>query len=130
MSAITKRGHLLFRLHAKRIKSAEVINFLKQMLARHKRRHRVVAMDQAPPHVSKKTREHIEQKQRLHVFHLPTCSPEWPPDEKVWNPLEHPELKKRQAKTKPELKGLARRKLNAMSKAPTLIRGLFFSEDL
>ena len=35
MSAITRRGHLVFRLHEKRIASAEVIDFLRQMLAHH-----------------------------------------------------------------------------------------------
>ena len=54
MSAITRRGQLIFRLHEKRIASDEVIDFLSQMLQHHKRRHLVVVMDQAPPHVSKK----------------------------------------------------------------------------
>lgn len=126
MSAISKPGHLLFRLHEKRITSEEVIDFLGQMLAYHPRRHLVVVMDQAPPHVSKRTMGYIEQQRRLHVFHLPKYSPDWNPDEKVWNHLKHQELKAHQAKTKKELKTLARRKLNGMSKDPTLIRGLFF----
>lgn len=64
MSAISGQGHLLFRLHDKRIASAEVIDFLSQMLRHHKRRHLVVVMDQAPPHVSKKTTSYIESQQR------------------------------------------------------------------
>ncbi len=52
MSAITQRGRLLFTLHQKRIASDEVIHFLGQMLRHHKRRHLVVAMDQAPPPMS------------------------------------------------------------------------------
>lgn len=39
MSAITRRGHLIFRLHEKRIASDEVIEFLGQMLKHHTRRH-------------------------------------------------------------------------------------------
>jgi len=104
MSAISRRGRLLFRLHDKRIASAEVIDFLDQMLKHHKRRHLVVVMDQAPPHVSKKTKGCIENQERLHVFHLPKYSPDWNPDEKVWNHLKHQELKSHQAKTKHELK--------------------------
>lgn len=126
MSAITQRGHLLFRLHEKRITSTEVIDFLRQMLRHHKRRHLVVVMDQAPPHVSKKTTHYIEQQRRLHVLHLPQYSPDWNPDEKVWNHLKNHELKGHQAKTKPQLKGLTRRKLTSMSKDTKLIRGLFF----
>src|SRR5579859_2650444 len=55
MSAITQHGHMIFRLHDKRIASDEIIDFLRQMLRHHSRRHLVVVMDQAPPHVSKKT---------------------------------------------------------------------------
>lgn len=126
MSAISRRGRLLFRLHDKRIASAEVIDFLGQMLKHHKRRHLVVVMDQAPPHVSKKTKGYIQNQERLHVFHLPKYSPDWNPDEKVWNHLKHQELKTHQAKTKDELKQLARRKLQSMAKRPQLLRGLFF----
>jgi len=54
MSALSRRGHLVFRLHQKRIVSQEVIDFLRQMLKHHPRRHLVVVMDRAPPHVSKK----------------------------------------------------------------------------
>ena len=126
MSAMSRRGHLLFRLHQKRIASTEVIDFLRQMLKHHPRRHLVVVMDRAPPHVSKKTEAYISSQPRLHVFHLPSYSPDWNPDEKVWNHLKHHELKSHQAKTKDELKNLTHRKLKSMSKDHGLIRGLYF----
>lgn len=126
ISAIARRGHLLFRLYDKRIASAEVIEFLEQMLKHHARRHLVVVMDQAPPHVSKVTTAFIDNQPRLHVFHLPKYSPDWNPDEKVWNHLKHHELKAHRAKTKEELKVLTTQKLATMSKNPELIQGLFF----
>jgi transposase len=126
MSAITSRGRLIFRLHEKRIASPEVIDFLSQMLRHHRRRHLVVVMDQAPPHVSKVTKAYIESQPRLHIFHLPTYSPDWNPDEKVWNHLKHQELKGHQAKTKSELSQLTQEKLTAMSHDPELLRGIFF----
>ena len=125
-SAITPRGELLFRLHDKRIASQEVIDFLSQMLTHHRRRHLVVVMDQAPPHVSKKTSAYIDSQPRLHVFHLPKYSPDWNPDEKVWNHLKHQELKGHQAKTKAELKTLTETKLARMSRDRELLRGIFF----
>lgn len=125
-SAISRRGQLLFRLLDKRIASKEVIEFLDQMLRHHRRRHLVVVMDQAPPHTSKKTKAWIDDQPRLHVFHLPKYSPDWNPDEKVWNHLKHHELASHQAKTKVELKQLARRKLQSMAKRPQLMKGLFF----
>lgn len=126
MSAITKRGHMVFTLHDKRIASAEVIHFLDQLLKHHKRRHIVVVMDQAPPHTSKVTTAFVESQPRLHVFHLPPYSPDWNPDEKVWNHLKHQELKSHQAKTKEELHALADKKLTLMSRNAELVRGIFF----
>jgi transposase len=125
-SAITKGGQLLFRLHDKRIASQEVIDFLSQMLVHHRRRHLVVVMDNAPPHVSQKTMAYIHSQPRLHVFNLPKYSPDWNPDEKVWNHLKHQELKGHQATTKGELRILTERKLTHMSHNPDLLRGIFF----
>jgi transposase len=126
MSAITGQGQLIFRLHDKRIASTEVIDFLGQMLCHHPRRHLVVVMDQAPPHVSKRTQAYIDSQRRLHVFHLPKYSPDWNPDEKVWNHLKHQELKAHHAKTKEELKTLTTRKLTEMARNPELLQGIFF----
>ena len=126
LSAINPRGRLLFVLHDKRIASAEVIHFLDQILQHHKARHVVVVMDNASPHVSQKTEAFIQSQKRLHVFHLPSYSPDWNPDEKVWNHLKHQELKGHQAKTKEELTSLTRDKLSQMSHDPELIRGIFY----
>jgi len=126
MSAISKPGHLVFRLLEKRIASAEVIDFLGQMLKYHPRRHLVVVMDRARPHTSKATTAYIKGQRRLHTFYLPSYSPDWNPDEKVWNHLKHHELKSHQAKTSDELKQLTRRKLQSMAKRPELLRGLYF----
>ncbi len=54
ISAISKRGDLIFTLLEKRIASDEIIHFLKQILQHHKRRHVVMVMDQARPHTVKK----------------------------------------------------------------------------
>ena len=110
MFAISQSGKLLFALHEKRIASDEVIHFLGQLLKHHKRRHLVVVMDQTRCHTSIKTKEYIESQKRLHVFYLPPRSPEFNPDEKVWNHLKNIELKSHQAKTKKELKVVARKK--------------------
>lgn len=126
MSALSGQGRLLFRLFDKRICSGEVIYFLDQMLQFHKKRHLVVVMDQASPHTSRMTTAYIGTQPRLHVFYLPKYSPDWNPDEKVWNHLKHHELKAHKAKTIEELKALTKTKLTRMSRNPSLLRGLFF----
>lgn len=126
LSAISPRGSLVFRLHDKRIASGEVIDFLGQLLRHHPGRHLVVVMDQAPPHVSKMTKGYIASQPRLHVFHLPPYSPDWNPDEKVWNHLKHHELKAHRAQSKEELTELTRTKLETMSENSDLLQGLYF----
>ena len=126
LSAISRRGHLLFALYQKRIASDEVIHFLAHMLYNHRKRHLVVLMDNAPPHTSKKTLAFINSQPRLHVFNFPSYSPDWNPDEKVWNHLKHHELKSHTAKTKDELTELTNQKLSSMAQNPHLVRGLFY----
>ena len=126
MSAITRSGQLIFRLHDRRIASEEIIDFLGQMLKHHASRHLIVVMDQAPPHTSKRTLAYIAAQPRLHVFHLPTYSPDWNPDEQVWNHLKHQELKGHQARTKAELEELTRAKLTAMQANKMQLQGIFF----
>jgi transposase len=126
LSALSPRGHLVFRLHDKRIASGEIIDFLGQLLHHHPKRHLVVIMDQAPPHVSKMTKAYIDSQSRLHVFHLPAYSPDWNPDEKVWNHLKHHELKAHRARTKEELAALTQEKLESMSENTDLLHGLYF----
>lgn len=130
MSAVSKSGNLIFTLHEKRITSEEVIRFLKQMLEHHKRRHLVVVMDGATPHTSKRTKNFIEKQKRLHVFYLPSYSPDFNPDEKIWNYLKHHALKGHQAKTREEIKNLTKEKLEALTKNPELVTKIFFWSDV
>lgn len=130
ISAISHSGKLIFTLHEEKIKSKQIINFLEQMLEYHPRRHLVVVMDKAPPHTSGITKKFIASKKRLHVFYLPARSPEFNPDEKVWNHLKNEELKSHQAKTKKELKTLTKNKLSKMSKKPRLLRGIFMRSEI
>jgi transposase len=126
MSAINRKGRLVFKLLETRIASDEIIQFLKQLLMHHKKRHLVVIMDQARPHTSKKTQSFIDSQKRLHVFYLPPYSPDWNPDEQVWNHLKNHELKGHQAKTKQEMMVLAEQKLENMANNPEQLRGIFF----
>jgi len=121
---------LIFMLHHGRVKSIEVINFLKKLLDRYRRRHIVLLMDQAPVHTSSETLRFIASKKRLHVFYFPSRSPELNPHEKVWNHLKNEELKSHQAKNVKELKRITKNKLLKLSKKPSLLKGLFYRSML
>lgn len=126
MSAISSKGDLIFTLHDSKIRSPEIIHFLSQMLQHHPRRHLVVVMDNASPHKSKMTSDFILSQKRLHVFYLPPYSPDWNPDEKVWNQLKNQELKGHQAKNTKELKKLVKAKLEKLSKNSKKVESIFF----
>lgn len=113
ISAISSSGRLIFNVHdgAKRFNSDDIIEFLTQMLKHHPRRHLAVVMDQAPCHKSKKVKFFISSQKNLHVFYLPPRTPEFNPDEKVWEHLKNQELKDHTAVTTNELKKLTKRKL-------------------
>ena len=127
VSAISNDGRLLFSLHdsGKRFNSDDIIDFLDQMLFHHLRRHLVVVMDQAPCHTSKKVKEYIDSKKRLHVFYLPAYSPQFNPGEKVWNHLKNIELKGHLKNNTKDLKRLMRLKLNKISKSQETIFSIF-----
>jgi len=126
ISAISRSGKLAFTLLETRIGSDEIIHFLRQLLLEHSRRHVVVVMDQATPHISGKTNTFIASQKRLHVFYLPSYSPKYNPAEFVWNHLKHQELKWHQAKTKDELMTISGKKLHSMASNKDLIRGIWF----
>jgi transposase len=131
ISAISHDGRLIFNVHDKnkRYCAADIVHFLSQMLLHHPRRHLVVVMDQAPCHKAKLVQEYVEKQKRLHVFYLPPRSPEFNPDEKVWNHLKNQELKSHQAKTQSELKKITKKALNRMSKNKRVLRGIYKRSD-
>ena len=118
ISSISNDGRLVFRLFdkEKRFNSDDIINFLKQMLKEHSRRHLVIVMDNAPCHKSKKTQEFINSQRRLHVFFLPPRSPEFNPDEQVWGYLKNHCLKSHKEDDTKGLKKLANKKLKVITR--------------
>lgn len=127
ISAISNDGRLIFNIFDgnKRFKSADIIIFLERMLSEHPRRHLVVIMDGATAHTSKLTENYILKQKRLHVFYLPPRSPEFNPDEQVWGYLKNHGLRSHLATNLKDLKKIANKKLNNLSKDENKVRGIF-----
>jgi len=127
ISAVSNSGRLLFNVYegGKRFNSEDIIKFLGEMLKHHPRRHLVVVMDQAPCHKSKKVKAYVSAQKRLHVFYLPPRSPEYNPDEKIWNHLKHQELKAHNARNLKDLRKLTKKKLAGMARSKSKIRGIY-----
>ena len=131
ISAISSDGRLIFNVHDnnKRYGAKDLVHFLSEMLTHHSRRHLVVIMDQAPVHRAKLVKRFVEKSKRLHVFHLPPRSPEFNPDEKVWDHLKNQELKSHQATTTKSLKKITKSKLGKMARDKRGLIGIYRRSD-
>lgn len=127
ISAISKDGRLLFNVFdgGKRFNSQDIIDFLQNMLNHHPNRHLVIVMDRAPCHTSKKTKAFINSQKRLHVFYLPSRSPELNPDEQVWAHLKNHELKSHQKTNLQDLKKLTKKKMRELAQDKRKLKGIF-----
>ena len=127
MSAISRDGRLVFSLFSggKRFNAEDIIHFLSSMIQHHRNRHLVVIMDRATCHVAKKVQKFVIAQTRLHVFYLPSRSPEFNPDEQVWSHLKNHDLKSHLQTNVDGLHELTAKKLEALSKDPKKLRGIF-----
>jgi transposase len=131
ISALSSDGRLIFNVHdnSKRYGAKDIVHFLSEMLAHHPTRHLVVVMDQAPVHRAKLVKAYVGRQKRLHVFYLPPRSPEFNPDEKVWDHLKNQELKSHQATNTKSLKKITRTKLRKMAKDKRVLIGIYKRSD-
>lgn len=126
-SAISPSGRMVFRLEKEKIKTAQHIEFLKQILKRHKSRKIIVVEDNAKPHIAKEVTKFIEsQKRRLAVYYLPPYSPDLNPDEHVWAYLKAVKLKVHQAKSMKEFKPLVLSKMKSIQMTKGLVNSFFY----
>ena len=125
ISAISPKSSLIFSLQDVTFKTQGVINFLKQIMRNHKNRKIAIVLDNARPHTSKKMKGFLQQNKELKLFFLPSYSPQWNPDEKVWNHLKSHEIMSHKETTVKGLEKLTRKKLKSMQRRPKLLRGIF-----
>ncbi len=131
ISAISNDGRLIFNVHdnQKRYCAKDIVRFLSEMLNHHPKRHLVVIMDQAPCHRAKLVKVFASKSKRLHIFYLPPRSPEFNPDEKLWDHLKNQELKSHQATTTKSLKTVTKKKLRKISNDKRVVHGIFNRSD-
>lgn len=94
ISAISMTGDLYLAVQDHSYKGADVIEFLKQLLAEIPGK-LLVIWDGAPIHRSRAVREYLAQgaARRIQLEQLPGYAPELNPDEGVWRYLKRVELK-------------------------------------
>lgn len=125
ISAISPSNRLLFSVKRNNIKSNDVKDFLNQLMKAHKGRKIVVVLDNASSHHSKHVKNLEQASENLKIYYLPAYSPEWNPDEKVWNHLKSIELAGHNAKNLDDLEDITRKKMHKIARTPKLLRGIF-----
>lgn len=125
-SAVSPAGKMVFRIEKGKIKAAQHIEFLKQIMKQHPKRKIIVVEDSAPVHKAKKVDKFVEENnKRLAVYRLPSYAPELNPTEHVWAYLKAHELKTHQAQNTDELKHLVKRKMQSIQMKKNLIHSFF-----
>jgi transposase len=94
ISGITRGGRLFLRVQDRAYTSADVVEFLRQLL-RCLRGRVLVIWDGAPIHRSRVIKDFLAHgaAKRLRLEHLPGYAPELNPDEGIWAYLKHVELR-------------------------------------
>jgi transposase len=125
ISAISAQGALRFMVTDKRLTAPVFIDFLKRLL--HGARAPVfLILDGHPVHRSAKVRKFAASTDgQLHLFFLPTYSPELNPDELVWNHLKRHRVGKTAVTGPDDLKRKVIGFLRSLQKLPAIVRAFF-----
>lgn len=83
VSPRSRRLGLYVRFHARNIRGAQVIGFLRHLL-RHRRGHVVLLWDGGRIHRSQEVKAFLQGYPRLHVYRFPAYTPQLNPVEQVW----------------------------------------------
>ena len=93
IAGITPRGKLHYQMYHRRVRSAQVIRFLRHLLS-HIRGRLVVFWDGGSIHTSKMVQRFLEtHRSRLTTHFFPAYAPEVNPQEQVWHQLKYVELR-------------------------------------
>ena len=104
LSIVTAQGELGYHVAEKRINSDEYIRFLSQ-LVKERTRPLILIVDRAPFHCSRKVRIFIwHHRRQVRLIYLPAYSPEYNPDEHVWEEIKDKKLRRQPIKNKRDLK--------------------------
>jgi transposase len=130
ISALTNRGHLVFRLFKGSFTAAVFIDFLRR-LSRQNDQPVFLIVDSHPVHRSAKVKKWLEKNSaRLRLFFLPGYCPELNPDELVNQDVKANALGRRRPATQTEMMAEARSYLRSTQRMPHIVRNYFNHPDV
>lgn len=125
LSVVTPQGTLHYEFTDRALNSEVYIDFLRQLIE-HRQQPLILLVDRAPFHQSQAVRDFVRaHRARLRVFFLPKRSPEYNPDEQVWNELKHRDIGKQPVKNKTDLKKRLESALKSLQRRTERVRSFF-----
>ena len=125
ISAISVQGQLRFMLTEGRVTASVFVDFLKRLMVNAPAPIFLV-VDGHPVHRAKTVKAFVkEQSGRLELHYLPSYSPEFNPDELVWNNLKTHTLGRKVITSLQELRAMVLSHLHRMQKLPALVTSFF-----
>ena len=125
ISAITNRGHVVFRVFHGTFNGPLFIEFLKRLLKQCPAKVYLI-VDGHPVHRSRLAKECVAaHADRLRLIQLPGYCPELNPDELLNQDVKTNALGKSRPRNRPEMMATVRRHLHRLQQQPQLIRNLF-----
>ena len=104
LTTVSGEGKMRYSATGEHINSQRFIAFLKQLI-RGQTRPLILVLDHASFHGSKKVRDFVRaHRKQIRIFFLPRHSPEYNPDEQVWNEIKVNKIGKQPVKNKSDLK--------------------------
>lgn len=125
LSLVTAAGKLHYTVTAATVDSEQYIHFLRQLL--HGRtRPLILLVDRASFHHSPPVREFVRvHRAQLRIFFLPKRSPDFNPDEQVWNDIKNNRIGKQPLKNKTDLRKRLYSALKSLQHRTERIRSFF-----
>ena len=129
LSTVSAEGNLRYSATEEHINSQRFIAFLKQLI-RGRTRPLILVLDRASFHGSKLVRDFVRaHRTQIRIFFLPRHSPEYNPDEQVWNEIKVNQIGKQPVKDKPDLKKRLYSALTSLQRQTQRIRSFFQLPD-
>ena len=129
LSTVSVEGKMHYSVTGEHINSQRFIAFLKQLI-RGRTRPLILVLDRASFHGSKPVRDFVRaHRNQIRVFFLPRHSPEYNPDEQVWNEIKVNQIGKQPVKNKLDLKSRLYSALASLQRKAQRIHSFFQLPD-
>jgi transposase len=131
IAGITLDGELHFKVHDGSIRSAQIVEYLEQLLRYIPEKHIVLLWDGSRTHTSNATKTFLkEHADRMTAFRLPPYSPSFNPVELLWAEIKWGRMRGFCPKNTQELKRKLYSCISSLRRKTPLIRSYFNASDL